>query len=70
MYSSLFHVASTDFPDSFSLSLSLVIRLYHPSLLVGLLEYILYSYRAVVDKFLMVVQHPHVHVKGSFGESH
>ena len=37
----------TDFPDS----LSLAIRLYHPSLPAGLLDYNLCPDRAVVDKF-------------------
>ena len=40
-----------DFPDSLSLSLSVAIGLYRPSLPAGLLDNILYPYRAVVDKF-------------------
>ena len=55
-----------------SLSLSLThthtIRLYRPSLPVSLLDYILSPYRAVVDKFLLVVQYLYVRVKGSTGE--
>ena len=48
------HAASMGSPDSLSLSPYLAIRLYHPSRQAGLLEYILCSYRAVVDKFLLV----------------
>ena len=43
--SSSCHAASTDLDDS------LAIYLYHPSLPVGPLEYILCPYRAVVDRF-------------------
>ena len=46
-----------DFPDS------LAIRFCHPLLPAGLLDDNLCPYRAVVDKFLLVVQHLHVHVK-------
>ena len=53
--------ASMDFPDSHT------IHPYHPSVLAGLLDYILCLYRAVVDMFL-VDQHMHVHVKGSIKE--
>ena len=45
--------------------LSLAIRPYHPSLLSSPQRYILYPYRGVVDKCLMVVQHLQVRVKGS-----
>ena len=44
---------------------SLYIRPYHPSLSTGLLNYILCPHRAIVRKFLLVVQPWHVHVKGS-----
>ena len=45
--------------------LSLIIRLYHPLRLVGL---ILCPYSAVIDKFKLIVQHLHVRVKESRGE--
>ena len=61
-------VVSTDFPDSLSFSLSLNICLYHPSLLAGPLDYIPYPNRAVVERFLLVIQHLHVRVEGSIGE--
>ena len=48
--------------NSFSLSLS--IHLNHPSLPAGLLTFILYSYRAAVDKFLFVGHHLHIGAKG------
>ena len=51
-----------------SLSLSLSILLYHPSLPTGLLDYILCPNRAVVDRFQLVVKLLHVRVKGSIGE--
>ena len=38
-------------PTSLSVSVSLAIRLYHPLLPVGLLDYTLCPYRAIVDKF-------------------
>ena len=41
---------------------------YHPLLLAGLLDDILYSYRTVVHKFLLVIQHFLIYVKGSIGE--
>ena len=47
---------------------SLTIRLYHPSLPVGLLDYILCPNRAGVDKFSLVDQHLPVHVKGFLRE--
>ena len=47
--------------------LSLVTRLYRPSLLVSLLGYILCLHRAAVDKFQVVVHHLRVRVKGSIG---
>ena len=47
-----------------SLSLCLAICPYHLSLPVGLLDYILCPYKAVVGKFLLVVQHCHVYVQG------
>ena len=58
---------------SFSLSLSIYIacspslniRLYHPSLQSGLLDHILFPYRAVVDKFKWIVQPLHICVKWS-----
>ena len=53
-----------------SQTLSLAIRLYHSSLLVGLPDDILCPYRAVVDKFLLFCQHLHVRVKGSIDERH
>ena len=53
-----------------SLTLFLSIRPYHPSLLVGLPNYILCPHRAVVDKFLLNGQHWYIHVKGSIGECH
>ena len=46
--------------------LSLTIRPYHPSLLVGFLDYIFCLYRAVVGKFLLVGQHLHICVKGVY----
>ena len=46
-------VASTDFPDSLS-----------PLLLADLVDYILFPYRILVDKFKLVIQHLHVRVKG------
>ena len=57
--SSSCHTASTISP----LSLSFAIRPYNPSLPIGLLDSILYSYRTNIDKFLWVSQHLHVHVK-------
>ena len=60
-HSSLWRAASTDFPDPLSSFVSIV----HPA---ALLDYILCSHRAVVDKFLLVVQYLLVHVKGSIGE--
>ena len=53
-----------------SLSLSLVIRLYHLSLPAGLLDYTQCPYRTVVGKFLLVSQHLHLRVKRSIGEHH
>ena len=58
--------ARMDFPDSLSLSLSL--SLSRPPLPAGLFDYILCLYRTVVDKFLQVVQHLLVRVKGSIGD--
>ena len=55
----------TDFPNP----LSLAICLYHPSLPVGLLDYILCPYIAIVDGFL-VGQHMHVRLKASLWERH
>ena len=66
--SSTCRTACTDFLDS--LSLSLAIRPYHPSLPAGLLDYITCPNRAVVDKFWLLVQHLPVLVKGSIGEGH
>ena len=37
-------------------------------LLAGHLDYILYPYKAVVDKFLLISQHLHICVKVSIGE--
>ena len=53
---------------SLTLSLSLAIRVCHPSLPVGLPVDILCLYRAVVDTFLLVVLHLPIHMKGSIGE--
>ena len=53
------HDASTDFPDYLQ-----PFSLYLPSLPAGLLKYTMCPYRAVVAKFLLVVQHLHVLVKG------
>ena len=69
--SSTFRAAYTDFtPPPLSLSLSLSL-FCHPSynllLLTGLPSYILCRYRAIVDKFLLVVLHLRVRVKGSIG---
>ena len=50
--------------------LTLSIRLYHSSLLAGLLDNILSPYRTVVDEFLLIGQHLHVPVKGYLGERH
>ena len=44
--------------------------LSHSSHPTGLLNYILCPYRAIIDNFLLVGQHLHVHVKGSIGEHH
>ena len=49
---------------------SLVTRLYHPSLPVGLQGYILYRHRAVVYRFELIVLPFVVHVKGSTGVCH
>ena len=49
-------------------SLSLAILLFHPSPPAGLLDNIQCPYRAIVDKFLLVVKHMHILVKGSIGE--
>ena len=43
-------------------------RFYHPLLQAGLLDYILCPYRAVVDKFQLVIQHLHVRAQGYVGE--
>ena len=56
------HAANLDFHDSLS---TLV---YYPSLPAGLLDYFLYPYRTVVDKFLLVSQHLHIRVSGSIRE--
>ena len=53
---------------SLTLSLSLFVRPYPPSLPVGLLNYTLCSHTAFVGKFLLVGQHWHVHVKRSIEE--
>ena len=60
--SSSSHAASTDF--------SLAIQTNHPSLPVGLLDYILCPYRAVVCMFFLVDQHWRTHVNGSIGKCH
>ena len=52
-----------------SLTLSLTIHPYHPSLVAGLLGYILCPYRADVTKSLLVGQHWHVLVQDSQAES-
>ena len=65
-----------DFPNSLplslslSLSLSFAIRLWQPSLPADFEDHILCPYIAVVDKFSLVVQHLHVHVKASIGGRH
>ena len=48
-----------------SLTLSLSPFIYHPSLPVGLLDYIMWPYRAFVDKFQLVVKHLCVHRRTS-----
>ena len=48
--------------------LSLAIHLYLPTFPADLQDYTQCSYRAVVDKFLLVSQHLHVSVKGSIRE--
>ena len=53
---------NADFPDS----LFLTIRLYRSWLLAGLPGSIMYPYRAMIDKFL-VVQHLLVRERGSIG---
>ena len=53
-----------------SLWSSLTTHPYCPSLPGGLPGYILYPYRAVIDKFLVVIQRLHVQVKRSIGEHH
>ena len=50
--------------------LFLVNRLYYLSHSTGLLVYILCPLRALVGMFFLVVQHGHIHVKGSIGERH
>ena len=52
------------------LSLSLAIHLSHLLPLAGPLDNILCLYRAVVDKFQLVIQHMLVHVMGSKGEDY
>ena len=47
------------------ISQALSIHLYHPLLPAGLPNYILCPHRTYVDKFLLVDQQWHVHVKGS-----
>ena len=49
--------------------LFLIICFYHPLPLGGLQDYILCLYRAIIDKFLLVSQHIHIHEKGSIGET-
>ena len=41
-----------------------------PSLQAGLLVYILCQYRVVAGMLFLVIQHWHVHVKGSIRECH
>ena len=53
-----------------SLTLSLAIHLYHPSFLTDPLDYILCPYRAVIDRFQLVIQHLHIRVKGPIEERH
>ena len=48
--------------------LSLTMRLYHPSLPIGLLDNILCPYWAILDKVLLVNQHLQVRVMRSIGE--
>ena len=54
--------ASTDFPDSLLLFLSIIHRFQQ------VLDYILCSYGAVVDKFVLVSHHLLVRVKRFIGE--
>ena len=56
--SSSSRAAGTDFPDSLQPFVSII----------HLLDDTLCPYRAVIDKFLSVVQHLHVREKGSIGE--
>ena len=44
--------------------LSLTISLWRPLLPTGPLDYILCPYRAILDKFFLIVQHLHVRMKG------
>ena len=53
---------------SLTLSLSLSLCLYHPSLPVSLLDNIMCPYWVVIGKILLVNQHLHVRVKGFIGE--
>ena len=64
--SSSCRTASTDFPNSLSLSLSRTICLYHPLLLAGLLDYILCLYRAVVaGRPILALPYEEVHWRTS-----
>ena len=53
-----------------SLTLSLSIRPYCPSLPAGLSNYSLYPHRTDINKFLLMGQYWHVHVKESIEERH
>ena len=61
--SSSCRATSTDIPDS----LSLANPPYRPLLLAGLQGYIPYQHRHAVCRFVLVVLHSLVHVKGSTG---
>ena len=50
--------------------LSLTIPFYPPSLPASLLDYILCPYRTLIDKFWLIGQHLHIHVKGFIGVHH
>ena len=52
------------------LSFAILPRPYHPSIQADPPDYVLCPYTAVIDKFLLVGHHLHVHVKGSIGERH
>ena len=59
------HLINHPSKQSSGSDLFLAVRLYHPSLSAGLLDYILCLCRAGVDKFLLVGQHLLVRVRDS-----